>query len=511
MLRIASEAAALLLASATIAAFVASRSLVTRLTLVFMYALSLRRALRGTSFPRPSWRDTLCSYAEAVRQRVELKPWLPGSEFFLLQCLLRSETLLDAKPALASAYARSGARMQRSFILRLGAHELREAERSLAMRVERTLSSDAGYSPLPPVVFESTDPLVRLLRELGVLLLIPPPAGPKNVYDSIRCTLSRRHFGAPSASFAELADGCAGHWNRPELVTELDLRVQLLARERARDGIDFNGDLARLCGWWVERSTVSPHQRIHLLLERTSFATLIATNEGLHLDRPGISIHELRELCLDRFLNDPEESCAANALAVHLVILSADGYLVCARRSPAAEWAPGLYNTAVNGQVELAPRPGLPRGDYDVDGLVDVVAAGLREAKEELGSHIQIDHRSVVARALALNIDERQVAPFVILEARSPLTFDEIASGHFACASRSEGVFESGGELLGLSLDHEMVRAEVRWLSAMSHRFTRSGLATSLLTLAHIVAPEEIAALWGVPSLEGAKIRRREV
>lgn len=127
------------------------------------------------------------------------------------------------------------------------------------------------------------------------------------------------------------------------------------------------------------------------------------------------------------------------------------------------------------------------------------MGAAIREAHEEVGVHLALGRQAIAPRALALDVGPDQVTPYAVLEARVPLTFDQVAAGHFAAVSRHEGAFEIGGEMLGIPFAREVLPGVVAWLRLNSHRFTRSGLSTTLITLGHVMSPEELLAAWAKP------------
>lgn len=298
----------------------------------------------------------------------------------------------------------------------------------------------------------ASDPLAEVLDTLGVDLLIPPPQDRKASFDEIRCVTTGEHFGAPQLSFAELAEGRPGNWGLSSTAAQrLDERVRLIARDRASQGSDFNGQLIRVREWSVERSTVAMRRRIHVVVDSTNFATLLATNEGLHLDPtpdPSSPIEpqplgDIRNTCLDR-VDQPSRSTCAN--------------------------------------LDMPPVP-FARSTRNLEGIWTWI------------------ERAPVIRALALLRHEMWVAPFLVLETRCHLKFADIVAGHFVHASRAEGVFETGEHVLGIRIDsEEHAAAAVSWISAHRNEFTAGALTSTLLTLGSVLDPERVELAWGTPS-----------
>jgi 8-oxo-dGTP pyrophosphatase MutT (NUDIX family) len=279
----------------------------------------------------------------------------------------------------------------------------------------------------------------------------------------------------------------------------------------------------RVRGWSAERSRTSSSWRLALLADPTTFLAALTTSEGLEayarvdpLSAPDVVGRELarrdeaipdlaalrrrvRAGCLDR------EADLANVLGVHVTVLTADRRILIVRRRRGAWLAGERLNTAANGALELGGRIGLSGGDFDADGLVDVVGAGLREAREELGE-LQLDRDNVTVRALGLTTvpdpavpgEAAQVSPWVILEARTPRTFAEIPQAQFVTASRFEGAHEVGGEFYGVSLRAGRLAETVRWLRDRyrSGELTPGGAVTSLLALLHVARPDDLARFW---------------
>jgi hypothetical protein len=406
---------------------------------------------------------------------------------------------------LADAYDRVSRRLQRSVLLRLRSNDLIVRESALAVAVAQALRRDADYHRSVAPEEQAVDASARALRELldsiNTRLLVEPPSTASGSFASVRATLIDREFGVPARPFGDIARGShePSDWApaSPGLAAALDAHARALAARSAAEGGEYNGVLARVVGWRREQSRSSAHQRLHLLVERTNFLSLIATNGRLE-SVPDALRAQVIEASLRNHLDDPHRSATANALAVHLVIVSSDRKLVLTQRSESVKWAPGQLNTAVNGVVELAHHRSTRPGDTDANGFPDLAHAALREADEELGTHLCLEREVLVVRCLALDDRPDQITPYVVFEARSPATFDEIATGHFARVSRHEGAFEVGEHLLGIPIEPDAIRATVPWLRHCwdTKTISASGLATTLLTFARVVKPVNLLEVW---------------
>ena len=184
--------------------------------------------------------------------------------------------------AVAEGYRNGEARLRRSLVLRIGSRDLVEREATLAREASRVLFDDAAYAEVPPVSHTGLDGIVAAF---GAKLLVPPPYGAKDAYDAVRCTDTGELVGAVHASFVELATGSkSGRWPGVDrrLASVLDGRVADASAARAAGRpLDYNGRRVRLRNWRVEVSHTSPHARIHLLVDETNFATVLATRPDL--------------------------------------------------------------------------------------------------------------------------------------------------------------------------------------------------------------------------------------
>lgn len=506
------DGATILVGAAAVAAFVTTRLAVLSLVVALAYSKELRKAVprrpRGRRVRRMSLARRL---KRATRQRMVGAPWTVKDEYDFLSALLHPAAApipwQDAPlTALSNAYRRVVPRLHRSLVMRLRSTDMILRETQLARETEGALRRDADFTRTGDEDWaRPAGPLAALLKRHGTHLMVGPPDGNRSgSFDEIRATLRDRDFGVPTEPFHVLArrgPTLNSDWGPapPRVAQALDDRALALAQSRSALGADYNGAMARLVAWRVEHSGSSSRRRLHLLVERTNFISLVATNGGLHLrDDPALSHRAVRTGSLRHHLDDAEGSWTANALAVHLAVISSDRRLVLVQRSANVEWAPGQLNTAVNGVTELSQSSSVRVGDHDDHGFVDFLSTALREADEELGEHLGLTRSALVVRALALNDRPDQITPYVIMEARAPRSFDQIAAGHFAHVCRHEGAFEVGEQLVGLALDPEAVRLTVPWLRHLWSEglISASGLATTLLTFGHILAEPELVEAW---------------
>ena len=499
LLEVSSDIATVALALAALAAFLSTQLVFLKLLLAHLYATEIASATASGREMHLQER-----FKESVAARLAGATWTVAHEYQAVSQGLafdvepipwRTTSLLD----LARGYESAAARIRRSLPIRLRSPQLISSEAGLAGDVQRALLTDADF-----VISEysTNSALAEWLDGYGTRLLVAPP-GRRESYDTVRCTLQDGDFGVPTLSFAALAEKDWEHkscWgSAPNTVSAaLDERVREIARRRmATPSIDFNGRMARLRGWRVERSQTSRAHRIHLLVEGTNFASVLATTGGFH-EPPWDRLDPDTIRAASLACQPPADSWTANALSVHLAVITADRYLLLVQRSPHLEWAPGLLNTAVNGVAELSAPGSVRDGDEDAFGFVDLSRTALREADEEVGPHLQLDRNALVVRALALDNRPDQITPYVIFETRTRATFAETTKGHFAAACRHEGAFEIGEHMVGLPLVPEHAGATVAWLKGQwdSGKLSASGLATTMLSWAHLIPEEELIEMW---------------
>lgn len=500
----------LLLGLAVVIGFV-----ISRLTIVWIVRhFYLRRLSPALDTPR---RYLGPSLAERISKRVRGERWAPVDEYRLLASAKRSahpwipwnrELPLDR---LGNAYEKTAGDVRRSFVLRAGSGAaFIEQEARFAQSIGDCLKLDADFQLASALGHCPSRSLEQLMKEeFGARMLLWPPSGLSSYYNDVRCTMTGEHFGVPSDSFSALSAAgppTKGRWPGCDIAPRLDKRVQSIAQARvAGRGKDFDGELLRLRRWRAENSESSGATRLHLLADTTNFASVLATNGGLHIETVDDCRHEIDAMLLDRLLDTPqdddehlvqgERSYAANHIVVHLSILTADRLLLFARRSMESEFYPGALNSAVNGVIEVSGRHGLAHGDFDEFGFVDVVIGALREQKEELGD-LGLCRDDVVVRALGCNRTPQEVTPYVLLEARTSLTISEIAERQFTTASRHEGAFEVGEEFVGLPVSCGSAEGIVGWLRERRTDLTPGAFVGAILVAGYHLSAEEIVDAW---------------
>jgi len=381
-----------------------------------------------------------------------------------------------------------------------------------------------GFRPkgVKPTIPSTPEALRAIIAEAGEsagwetrVLAQPAGAGKRDLcghFDAVCVTMQDQTdgFGAPDLAFDELAaGGWAGTWRTDAADSSiLDQRVVAAAQNRtALRPDDYNGALLGLRDYQVEKGADSS-ANLKLLCERTNWATALATSHGLSVD-PGREV-ALRSLPdLDDFGRTSWQ--CASAVSVHLALISSDGYLLLTRRAADAQFGAGRLNSAVNGAVELGYAPLLRHADVDALGRVSLAHAAVREAYEEVGPHLALKPVDLVARNLSYYRDENQANPFVVFEARSGLTFDDIVGGSRAHMNTTEAPSETSGDYVGLPLEPRYAEEVMSWCKRNCQALHGPALLTILLTLGHFAPSEELWRMWRQESEQSEEhvLRRR--
>ncbi len=116
-----------------------------------------------------------------------------------------------------------------------------------------------------------------------------------------------------------------------------------------------------------------------------------------------------------------------------------------------------------------------------------MVAAAERELREELGP-IPLSSRPRVAALIVLTSTEEVATPALILEAVTPLTFDQLRV-QFQQADPTEGYHESSGQLVGLSSRADSVGQSFRYILEETSLRPLTRVATLLALTARLPDP----------------------
>jgi hypothetical protein len=244
----------------------------------------------------------------------------------------------------------------------------------------------------------------------------------------------------------------------------------------------YDDHLVRVVGWQPIATETSGGAGIRLLTQRTLYSSQRSSLERFRLQcsQPDETRMSLKELMADQEFG----------LAVHVGIVSSDGFLILTRRSSDATLRAGRWSSTANGALSVAP----DRGDRDLDGFgnSDPTAAAIRELSEEIGDHLEVRTADLVCHALVFGIesngrdDDPMAGYFLAYEGRTHLSALEIAQGHRLGVSLSEGAHEVGHSILCLPIasEEERVASEALLNSLLdSSQITRSGYATARIVI----------------------------
>ncbi|MDQ1604301.1 MAG: hypothetical protein QOE01_2146 [Actinomycetota bacterium] len=330
---------------------------------------------------------------------------------------------------LATAYERLGVRLRGRGLL--APSPLIGAASDLAAATSGHLRSQAYFATSPPVAVPGGRlELDRCGFTLELLETVESGRADHGI-DAVTVTHVRERLvvpGLPAAGLTAVDRVRA----LPAPVTP-DEVARLTARLR---GKSFDGVLPSLRSRQRQYDLTSGRTRLHLELAETTYSAVLLTHYvGSH--GAGRSAESL--------LSTADQ--AARLLTLSLLPVSADGYLLLARRSRGVGVGAYRLSPAVNGNLEMRDRLGVAV-DRGPDGAPDPVRALCREAAEEMGLVVAPDDVQVLGLTRVSYSEE--VAVSVLVATVSPdQTAEELAAGSVR-ADRVEGRWELEGEFLAL-------------------------------------------------------------
>lgn len=272
----------------------------------------------------------------------------------------RAKLLTD----LADAYSKLAGRLEsRALILAEQVAAIRQ-EAELATRVARALREYAAFASTEVGATEFRPVVAR--EDLVVEVLEPPSAYPTRWPERLALSHRRRRIlpDLPSAEARAAADGV-----EPAVLDTTAVEREALAGRLA--GRRFDGILPSLAGWRFERDAGSGLGRLHLEIQECTFSSVMLAAYG---EAQGVG---------RRWSGTTTDGPSPHLLTLSLMLATTDEKLVAVRRPSTMQmgerWVP-----SVSGNLEVGPRLGVQE-DLDELGLLDLVAAVVREAREELG------------------------------------------------------------------------------------------------------------------------------
>lgn len=327
---------------------------------------------------------------------------------------------------LAAAYQTLAARLSVRVLLAGGDQPLIEAEARCAKDVAARLARHARREAVPAEVPSWTGKAGGAAQPTEIALFGIGPFGPHEAHDLL---VSARRIrlvpDLPAAVERARHDGA-----RP-VVVPLGEQQAVVVDELARQAHGYDGILPALLAHRSEKDRRSGHRRLHLSLGEISYSAhkIVSAPDYVPSQR-GL-----------------EPAAPSAPLTLSLIPVTADGFLVLARRSATNVFYSNAWGPGVNGNLDVPDRHG-EGGDGDDDGLPDPVGALIREAREELG--LTVDRRHVRVHGLARIVNATERGTWILLTtARVRASLDELR-GQTVYADPIEGSWEVGSDLLAI-------------------------------------------------------------
>lgn len=161
--------------------------------------------------------------------------------------------------------------------------------------------------------------------------------------------------------------------------------------------------------------------------------------------------------------SEPPKEVERHAVSLSVIPVTSDGYVLLARRAPAAGSYAGLIGPYITGNAELRDRRGLA-ADRNEFGIPDLLRAACREGIEEVGIPLQANSIRILGLAQIWSREDTGIFS-LLLSASLPMTADE-AVQLTRYADPVEGGWEVGSEMYALSLweDNRSVEEILRWI-----------------------------------------------
>ncbi|MFK0039815.1 hypothetical protein ACIQTW_08220 [Paenarthrobacter sp. NPDC090517] len=235
----------------------------------------------------------------------------------------------------------------------------------------------------------------------------------------------------------------------PVAIEAEDLETELLPTTAVESGIlrdkfqnlrTFDSVLPRLIDWRAERDNGNGRMRLHLAMAETTYAAVLTDHYPATFRKPGEAAGMQSRVAAGE---------NAKLLTLSTVVITGDNKMLFAGRSKHAGSHAELFGPAVNGNLELRPRDGI-LADSDHRGIPDPRRALAREAREELGLHLDPEH----IRALGLakfTVDKERGTHVLLSVSNVAQTAKEVAEG-VRFADPLEGRWEVGSEMLAVPL-----------------------------------------------------------
>jgi 8-oxo-dGTP pyrophosphatase MutT (NUDIX family) len=332
----------------------------------------------------PAVRDELAWLSGLRADRVieaGLSPNHPVIVPFTFAPHMSADQYSGALDRLATAYDKYASSVRRRWLLRSAAGPLVAEEYECARSTAGLLRHWATFEP----VLRHPDPdqmrgrLVTLAsgqRPRSVRLVVWPDMA------AVRATPAFPITGVSFQPYRVVTQGSPARYSSAA-PTDVRTVVDVIGIAHSNP-LDFDGVLARLHGpgFRTEVDRITGRQKLHLCLSETTYFAFRATQVPNAAAQAG------------------DAAMSARLVGINLLAIDQEDVVLLTQRSGYVVY-PGCYTGTVSGNCELVSREGLS-ADLDEYGLPDLLAAVIRETREEIG----LDLKSYDSDLAALGIIE---------------------------------------------------------------------------------------------------------
>lgn len=349
---------------------------------------------------------------------------------------------------LSDAYTAYASSLRRRWLLRSAAGPLVAQEHECARATASLLKKWASFEP----VSLQHDPCGMR----GRLVKLAPIGGLRSIrlvtwpdMSAVRAAPGFPILGVSYQPYRVVMEGSPARGIRAE---PEDVRVVRNVLGTAMSNpLTFDGVLPRWHGpgFRLEVDRITGRQKLHLCVAETTYFALRATQEP---DAAALAGDAAR---------------CARLLGLNLLTLDQEDFVVLVRRSGYVVY-PGGYAGTVTGNCELAPREGVA-ADLDENRLPDLLAAIIREAREELGLNLADEAAQLSALGIVEYSGESELESHALVAtARLPGRASEFRIERLA-PDPVEGLWELGDDFMTINLaavlkDKDMGHRFIRWL-----------------------------------------------
>jgi 8-oxo-dGTP pyrophosphatase MutT (NUDIX family) len=366
---------------------------------------------------------------------------------------------------LSEAYDAYASSVRQRWLLRSAAGPVVTQEYQCARDTADLLQRWASFEPMP----DPLDP--DSLR--GRFVELAPSSLPRSVrlvtwpdMTTARATPTFPLLGISFEPYRVVMDGSPARSVRPD---PRNIRVVPDVRQAAAPSpLSFDGVLPRWhgAGYRLELDRVTGRQKLHLCVSETTYFAFQATQTPAAARLAGKA---------DR---------CARVLTLNLLAIDAHDVVLLTRRSDYVVQA-GRYTGTISGNCELVSREGL-RADLDPAGMPDLLAAIVRETREELGLDLTPGSQLAALGVIEISSETELGTHILVATTRLRGRASEFRAKRTA-PDPIEGLWEIGEELMTVDLgsalrDPDAGQRLVIWLRTCLD-LTPGGVGSLLLLL----------------------------